>query len=306
MKLDDREPNPTRGDRRLGWWLWGSIATVVITVFAILGWQTLGLGADEESSPTETDAATMAPAQSEAIQSASASDPVEETTPSPRVAPIESISGCPIPSGDRQSRSVEVEVIYWCNSISLSADGSLHPDQHQIKVRLAVTNTSLSSSIDVSIDAPSTVRLLVLADRVDDRWDPPPLTASAGDAPVTVEIGGVAYWAIPPNLPGDVVNSPNSSIAGFASVWDVPPSLIEGGRIGSDVIGTGRLGRGDTSTDLVFEVPGAFGETVDVYGIAIFDVAGGLGAARDWPLIGECRAVDGCMTAENQLAPNLF
>lgn len=171
---------------------------------------------------------------------------------------------------------VEICVVAWCRGSLLNPDGTERTDQGQIKLRPRIINNQ-STELDITIDNPSAVRILLATEDVPGRWRPPPKTAAGGDAPVLVEWQGRSYWAVPPNVPGDarqITFEENGIIYrmydGFATYWDAPTTLESGAILYHPIRRDGE-GRGIRETDLVFNLPIEADGSISLYGLSIID-----------------------------------
>jgi hypothetical protein len=234
--------------------------------------------------PREGDSGTGGGGTSATESSSSSSTPITSASPSasPTAAAINLSQPCNPPDPtDPVLPDVEICVVYWCKSPFLGADGIPVPGQSQVKIRPRIINNT-SDSIDISLDAPTTLRLLTRSRAIDERWAPPPLTAAAGDAPFVVEWEGQNYWAIPPNLPRDATPVAGGMWSGYATIWD--GQTIEPGNSYYKPLrfrGDGPVQEGD----LVFQVPTEPDGTIDVLGFAVVvdGVVRGVAESSDWP-----------------------
>lgn len=164
----------------------------------------------------------------------------------------------------------DICVIAWCEGDVLNLDGRVNRENVFIKIRPGILNKS-PDPLDLSIEGTSAVRLLVMEAGMPGSWNPPPMTAAAGDRPIRVEWKGNWFWAIAPNLPTEhipIVQSPEdgqSRYARFATFWDA--GVIAGGGSYYRSVLQRSADPLDVlqEADLVFEIP----RRSDIYGIAI-------------------------------------
>ncbi|MGY1618579.1 hypothetical protein ACI797_17720 [Geodermatophilus sp. SYSU D00691] len=255
--------------------------TLVGTAF-VLAATLLGLSV---VTPREGDSGTGGGGTSATGSSTSSSSSGTSASPtaSPTASAINLSQPCNAPDPtDPVLPDVEICVVYWCKNPFLGADGLPVSGQSQVKIRPRIINNT-SESIDISLHAPTTLRLLVRSRAIDQRWAPPPLTASAGDAPFVVEWEGQNYWAIPPNVPRDATPVAGGMWSGFATIWD--GQTIEPGNSYYKPLRQNADGSPVQEGDLVFQVPTEADGSIDVLGFALVidGVVRGVAKSSDWP-----------------------
>ena len=162
----------------------------------------------------------------------------------------------PNPS-DWQPPLYDICVVHWCQGIVIFPNGAVDESRIQIKVRPRIFNLT-DQPLDITIWKSAAVKLLVASSDLPGSWRPPPATAALGDDPILVDApDGQRYYAIAPDIPGDVdlPDDPTKPInIGFASKWSassVPPrSFWPPAEQGRD-----EYGQIDQDGDLVFQLP---------------------------------------------------
>ncbi|ART68828.1 hypothetical protein BTO20_09710 [Mycobacterium dioxanotrophicus] len=187
--------------------------------------------------------------------------PQTTATPQPPAPPVTTVVVPPDPkktgcgSDAKETASVpdvEICVVYWCTGAVYSAvTGTTDPTQMQYKIRPRIYN-STDHPVNISINSPTPLRLIVDSPRLSQNWKPPQKTVEVGDSVYPVIRDGKRYWAVPPNAVGDVVQV-GGYWSGFSTFWD-----------GDQLEGTGTyfkpLRFDSTGTviqegDLVFQLP---------------------------------------------------
>jgi len=186
------------------------------------------------------------------------------------VRPVDASTGCPNPDAtEPKKRQLSICVLYWCKGTVFADDGSPKRHEYQLKIRTLVTNYG-DQSVDIAVDKPSRIRLLVAGGEIDKRWSPRSPTLSYGDRPIQVMLEGNVYWAIAPNRPRTEIATSSGYYTGFISTWTGPRSLAAHSTYGyTDP--TPHQG------NLIFQVPlepSAGSELADVFGLAILDFNG--------------------------------
>ncbi|NIL84136.1 hypothetical protein RhoFasGS6_01500 [Rhodococcus fascians] len=182
--------------------------------------------------------------------------------------PITPAHTCPARgTTQRQAPDVEICIVYWCMAPIVLPGGTASESTSQVKLRPKIENNS-NMPLDLSVASPSSMRLLV-SSGADYRWDPPPLTAAAGDRVVRVQWEGATYWAVPPNVAHDAspIYFPDGSGTwdGFVSSWEA--GLLEPGDSMNKPLRLGVGGQPIQEGNLVFQVPS--GEDALVAGLAV-------------------------------------
>lgn len=147
---------------------------------------------------------------------------------------------------------VEICVVYWCTGAVYSVvTGNTDPTQMQYKIRPRISN-STDQPVNISISAPTPLRLIVDSPQLPQHWTPPQKTVEAGDSVVPVLRDGKLYWAVPPNTPGDVVQV-GGHWSGFSTFWD--GDQLEAKGIYSKKLRFDDTGAAIQEGDLVFQLP---------------------------------------------------
>lgn len=114
---------------------------------------------------------------------------------------------------------VEICVVYWCTGAVYSAvTKAIDPTQMQYKIRPRIYN-STDHPVNISLNSPSPLRLIVDSSQLPASWNPPPGTVAMGDSVYPVIRDGKQYWAVPPNAVGDVFMA-GTYWSGFSTFWD--------------------------------------------------------------------------------------
>lgn len=188
---------------------------------------------------------------------------VTATPPPPTSPPVTTVVVPPNPSevgcGNAARETVtvpdvEICVVYWCTGAVYRAfAGSVETDttQFQYKIRPRIFNSG-EDAVNISITSPSPLRLIVGSPELAARWSPPELTATAGDTVFSVDWNGTRYWAVPPNVQGDVVELPGTW-SGFSTFWD--GAMLDGGATFYKRLRFDSAGSAIQEGDLVFQLP---------------------------------------------------
>lgn len=248
-------------NRRAAWV--GAIAAVVMAVIAsiTLFWPTDGDGGGDVIN-SGMNQGTICTGNADCSNTA--------TTKPHGTRTIDANHPCPFPDATTpQPPAFTICVIRWCKGPVLDTSGVEATDQYQIKVRPLITNYS-NEPLDISIDRPSRIRLLVAGAGIDRRWDPRPGTLDYGDRPVLVAHEGREYWAIAPNRTRTEVPAGGSGYyTGFATKWDGPTLLQPGSNYG-------QVPAQPPQGNLVFQVPltptGDGNTVAGVLGLAVLDM----------------------------------
>ncbi|UBV17765.1 hypothetical protein [Mycolicibacterium fortuitum] len=161
---------------------------------------------------------------------------------------------------------VEICVVYWCTGAVYSVEtGGKDPTQLQYKIRPRIYN-STDQPVNISINSPSPLRLIVDSPQLDQRWAPPQNTIEAGDSVYPVLHDGKRYWAVPPNAVGGVVEV-GGYWSGFATFWD--RDELEANGVYPNKLRFDSEGNVIQEGDLVFQLPtNPDGSDPDVLGLA--------------------------------------
>ncbi|MET9290186.1 hypothetical protein [Nocardia beijingensis] len=196
------------------------------------------------------------------------------TPPEDTLFPISPDTPCHSPTATTtQLPDVEICVAYWCVGKFHAPDGvGWIEGRGQIKLRPRIINNS-AQAIDLSITPASAIRLLVATSTAPDVWwQPPPVTAAAGDKPVIVTYEGRKYWAVPPNAPRDAVKielpGNQYTFDGFATSWY--ETELAPGQTAYKPLRHGPDGNAVQEGNLVFNVPVAT-QDVGLKGLAVVD-----------------------------------
>lgn len=236
--------------------------TLIVVAFAVLT-PTLVKAATGSSSAQEPSQAPTA------TFTASTSPPLASSSSQPSGSPVPSTTGCPMPDPtDPALPPVEVRVIYWCHGDVLTSEGTVDTENYQIKVRPKLANNT-NTSMTISINNPSSIRLLVSGSQIDQRWSPPPLTKKTGDKPLVIDCNGGKFWGIPPNLPRDAVLTKENYYSGFATSWH--ETQLNPGQVAFKPLRTGPEGQPIQEGNLVFQVPLDENGAARIYGLAVID-----------------------------------
>ncbi len=182
---------------------------------------------------------------------------------------------------------VDICVVYWCNGeVRSRITGEIDPTQIQYKIRPKIFNEDPDHPLNIALTAPSPLRLIVDSALLPQHWDPPPLTAAAGDAVLPFFQDGHQYWAVPPNANREAYQV-GSWYTGFATVWDdteIAPGQIYFKKLRLSEDGVTNKQEGD----LVFQVPkNADGSAPHVIGLAYVTITDDHVASRramaPWP-----------------------
>ena len=177
--------------------------------------------------------------------------------------------------------SIELCVVFWCTGTAVTPDGQIATDQIQYKLRPRIVNNS-DNAVSIAIGKPATLRLLVKGPEVPQRWSPPPRTRHADDTPLLVSWKGSKYWAVAPNLPGDVGTTGYMHVKEdgreyterfqeFATYWD--GNVLAGHQVYWHPLVQDSTGKGVRQGDLVFSVPK--NDDTKVFGLALLTENGG-------------------------------
>jgi hypothetical protein len=263
-----------------------SIVALVLLVASVA----VALVAPGEHSHKQPTALASAP-QSASSSPSSASSNAPSTTPSSASSAATAVKGISVPNPDECGPeaqvsvplpSVQVCVYYWCRGDVFNLDGTESGSQAQIKIRPRLINNG-ASNLSIAITNPSAVRLLVTDAAMPASWQPPPLTARAGDRPVVVSYEGTNYWALPPNVPHDAALLSNGTgYTGFATSWS-GTELAAGGSYYVPLTHNSD-GSPVQSGDLVFQVP----QSAQIIGLAVVTPSAlpsvlGVALANTWP-----------------------
>jgi len=244
-------------DRDISQIQWGSIIALVTAIFIGLTMVKAVANTTGKSTATPSILPPASPGSTTAAP------------PAPSGVPVPSAAGCPLPDPtDPSLPSIEVKVVYWCKGDVFTSDDQIDSDNYQIKVRPRLINNT-KSTMNISINSPSAIRLLVTGKQIDQRWSPPSLTKDLGDRPILVRCNGGTFWAIPPNAPRDVSTTSTGQYAGFATSWDgveLGPgqSYFKPLRHRSD-------GSAVQEGNLVFQIPLDENDAARIYGLAVLD-----------------------------------
>jgi hypothetical protein len=195
------------------------IVLAVLSIVTVVGLVPL---ADQETSTSTQHASSPITSSSQDPYISQVGQPVPTPLVEPSI-PVTPNHPCPAPgTTERREPDVEICVVYWCMAPIKTASGDGSITTSQVKVRPKIENNS-TQPLDLSISTPSAMRLLVSFEG-EYRWDPPSLTANAGDRVVRVIWEGKTFWAVPPNVPHDasVIYLPDGSATydGFVTSWN--------------------------------------------------------------------------------------
>lgn len=213
---------------------------------------------------------------------------VPTTNPSPETSTsndrvVSASDGCPSANaGGPQESIVAVEVLYWCTAPVYDETGlDINPDMMYVKIRPGLRNES-SDPLSISIDNPSSLRLLVRGEDLDDHWTPPSRTAEGNDRPVKIQYDGEELWAVPPNLPDQwFPSTERGDFLGHNTHWD-REELAPGEELRrlKDASGT-------KETNLIFTIPVLDPNDLGLCGLAVLDMSSrdviGFEHINDWP-----------------------
>ena len=132
-----------------------------------------------------------------------------------------------------------------------------------------------TDELNISIEKPSPIRLVVNSGALPGGWNPPPATAEAGDAVVPVFWSGHQYWAVPPNVNGDAYPTPSGYYTGLATSWHAE-TIQKGSSYFAPLEDDPRYlpeKRPKQDGDLVFQVPLDANGAVPVIGLAYVSTA---------------------------------
>ncbi|WP_125939858.1 hypothetical protein [Mycolicibacterium grossiae] len=244
------------------------VLAAALGLVVVLG--TVGIVVTTESSDSRASLSTTSRTPSSEIETTlSTTSSTSTPTSSFRVDPYHRCLN-PNPSTEAPDRP-ELCVIAWCTGKPLNADGTENEQTSFIKMRPRIVNTS-SKPLDLNITGVSAMRLLVRQSDMPGSWQPPPVTAAAGDRPLLVEWERIKYWAVPPNLP----NEPIAKIPvgpglvqyqRFATFWDADVIAVGGSYVRPIVQRSSNPQDVIQEADLVFEFP----SDSDIFAIAIVD-----------------------------------
>ena len=193
------------------------------------------------------------------------------SSPAPTGTPVPATTGCPLPDPtDPVIPPVDVRVLYWCHGDVYLPDGSVDSANYQIKVRPRLVNNT-TTPMSISIDNPSSIRLLVEGPQIDQRWSPPTRTRALGDKPILVECNGKTFWGVPPNVPRDAVLTKSGGYSGFVTSWDY--DALTPGQVAFKPLRTDADGNPVQEGNLVFQVPLEDHTAARIYGLAVIDPA---------------------------------
>lgn len=148
--------------------------------------------------------------------------------------------------------NVEICVVYWCTgAVYKAVTGAVDLTQMQYKVRPFIFN-STDHAVNISMRPPTPVRLIVESSQLPAHWSPPQKTVAAGDAVYPVIWNGKRYWAVPPNVQGDVFMA-GAFWSGFSTFWD--GDQLDGGQPYFKRLRVDSSGTPVQEGDLVFQLP---------------------------------------------------
>lgn len=212
-----------------------------------------------------------------------AKPPPQVTAEGPKDPPVTTVVVPPDPTKTgcgndaRETASlpdVDICVVYWCTgAVYTAVTGGLDPTQMQYKIRPQISN-STDHPVNISLRPPTPLRLIVDSSQLPTHWNPPQKTVAAGDSVYPVIWNGKHYWAVPPNVQGDV-SMVGGFWSGFSTFWD--GDQLDGHNLFSKNLRFDSSGTPVQEGDLVFQLPNnPDGTDPAVIGLAY--VTGGGGA----------------------------
>jgi hypothetical protein len=186
---------------------------------------------------------------------------------------------CSLPNpSDKKIPDYLLCVMLWCQGGTVFPNGQPDPSRIQIKVHPRIGNQTNDQMLDIALQKPAALRMLVRSSDLPYSWNPPPMTKSMGDDPYLVTApDGQDYWAVAPNLPHDVdlpdpAHRENGMLIGFATFWEgtvIPPNLNYPPLTYND-----DAGNPVQQGDLVFQLPSHTAtNNADALGLALIDRA---------------------------------
>ncbi|MGV9834271.1 hypothetical protein ACWDUL_08755 [Nocardia niigatensis] len=237
------DENGRRGGLDTGWKRVGAAGAAVVLIVVGTVIYSHRAGTQSQAGPTTTvSSPTTTALMPGGLQSLAPSNTCDDSKPA-------SVAAEP---------DIEICVVFWCIGNFHSPDGNgWVQGRGQVKLRPLIMNKA-AHGIDVSVAPMAAIRLLVkTSDDPMAWWQPPPVTATAGDHPVQVSWQGEKYWAVPPNRPHDAVRIelPNNMFTydGFATFWD--DTLIGPGEAAFKPLRLDDKNKAIQEGDLAFNVP---------------------------------------------------